>query len=131
MVSGDECFSSHIKNLCERPPVIHMPADAGAAAAEPLERARRLIGVFIHLPRSAKNTTVGIAEKAAHIGERIAEEYADLVWKFAVHALFQLPQCLFRTSIFISEPRKERPYPNRARNAMTSGEKRYFVSRAL
>ena len=86
-----------------------MPADAGAAAAEALERARRFARIFVHLPRAAKDTTVGIAQKAAHIAERIAEEHADLVRKFALHAALQLFQRFFHRTVFIPEPRKECP----------------------
>ena len=86
-----------------------MPADAGAATAEPFECARRFARIFVHLPRAAKDTTVGIAQKAAHIAERITEEHADLVRKFALHAALQLFQRFLRRTVFIPEPRKERP----------------------
>ena len=67
-----------------------MPADAGTATAEALERARRFAYIFIHLPHAAEDTTVRITQKAAHVTQRITEKYADLVRKFAAHAAFQL-----------------------------------------
>ena len=102
-------LSAHVEDLGKRSPPVHMPADAGAAAAEPLERARRFAHIFVHLPRAAKDTAVGIAQKAAHVAERIAEEHADLVRKFALHAALQLFQRFLRRVVCISEPRKERP----------------------
>ena len=63
-----------------------MAADARRTSFISLKRLCRLLRVRIHLPATAQNAAVWICNEPAHVRERIAEENADLMRKFAGHA---------------------------------------------